>query len=179
MEFNKYAERGAYHWEEYKQQTEYGKHANLVKEWLKNETNILDIGAGDGLITYLIKAVGIDDNETAVHLAKSKGVNVSLGSVYQIPYTDELFNAVYFGDVIEHLEHPDDAMREIYRVLIPGGRLYVVTPPALASGKLQDKYHYREYTPEQLITYMELQGFKLAGGIKTIKHRMYGKFIKF
>ena len=173
MEFNKYAERGAYHWEEYKHQNEYGKHANLVKEWMKNETNILDIGAGDGLITHLIKAIEIDDNRIAVQLAKEKGVNVTLGSVYQIPYGHELFNAVYLGDVIEHLEHPDDAMREIYRVLKPGGRIYVVTPPALPSGKLQDKYHYLEYTPVQLTAYMESQG-----EIKIVKHRMYGRFIK-
>lgn len=178
MEFNKYKERGAYHWKEYEQQTEYGKHANIVKEWLKGETNILDIGAGDGLITHLIKAVGIDDNEVAVKLAVEKGVKVNLGTAYSIPFWGKKFNAVYLGDVIEHLEHPDCALREISRVLINGGHLYVVTPPALPSGKLQDKYHYREYTPEELQGYIISQGFVLVDPIKTVGHRMYAKFRK-
>jgi ubiquinone/menaquinone biosynthesis C-methylase UbiE len=178
MEFNKYKERGAYHWAEYKAGTEYGKHADIVKEWLKEETNILDVGAGDGLITHLIGAYGVDDNETAVKLAREKDVDVILGSVYKLPFRNCVFNSVYFGDVIEHLEHPQKAVTEISRVMVDGGRLYIVTPPALPSGKLQDKYHYTEYTPESLKTLVESLGFELAEEVKTIKHRMYAKFVK-
>lgn len=177
MQFNKYDERGAYHWQEYEFQTEYGQHADLVKEWLKHEGNILDVGAGDGLITHLIKAVGIDNNPTAVKLAQEKGVPVSLASIYLLPFEEKQFDAVYCGDVIEHLQFPEKAIEQIIWVLKPGGRLYIVTPPALPSRKLQDKYHYHEFTAEELIKYIINFGFELSEPMQTVKHRMYAKFI--
>lgn len=178
MEFNKYKERGAYHWKEYAQKHKhaYGRHADIVKEWVR-EGNTLDVGAGDGLITHLIKAEGIDNNEIAVKLAKDRGVGVSIGNAYKLNFGDNIFDNVFMGDVIEHLEYPDIAVKEIKRVLKPNGYLYIVTPPAQKIG-LRDKYHYKEYTPYELERYMKDVGFILVGDIKVISEffRMYGLF---
>lgn len=174
-EFLKYKERGDYHWEEYDNQTIYGRYADVVKDWIK-EDDILDIGSGDGLITYLIKGVGIDDNDIAVKLAREHGVKVSFGSAYDIPYEDNSFEAVFMGDVLEHLETPDLAIKEVKRVLKKGGRFYVTTPPAREDRILQDIYHYREYTKNELVNY--LKDFKLLEPIKTEYGRMFAKFQK-
>lgn len=177
MEFNKYKERGAYHWKEYEQKTPYGLHAEKVSKWVRKKGKTLDIGAGDGLITHLINAIGIDNNDVAVKLAKEKKVNVSKCDVYNINFSDNYFDNIYLGDVLEHLEKPDIAIHEIKRVLKSEGYLYIVTPPAKKEG-LWDKYHYREYTPNQLIVYMEKFNFKILGNIETINKyvRMYGLF---
>lgn len=177
MEFDKYKQRGAYHWDEYNQKTVYGQHADKTTNWISREGKILDIGAGDGLITYLINAEGIDDNEIAVKLAKEKGVNVNLGDAYKLNYNDDSFDSILMGDVIEHLEHPDIAINEVKRVLKPNGFFYIVTPPAKKEG-LWDKYHYREYTPEELIKYLELFQFEVVDEIEVVMKfvRMYGKF---
>lgn len=176
MEFDKYKQRGAYHWKEYEQKTPYGLHADKVANWVR-KGKTLDIGAGDGLITSLINAEGIDDNLIAVALANEKGVNVSVGDAYKLKYPDNHFENVLMGDVIEHLEYPDVAIKEVKRVLKPNGFFYVVTPPAKKEG-LWDKYHYREYTPEELIDYMNTFGFEIIEGVEVILKyvRMYGVF---
>lgn len=176
MIFNKYKEQGAYHWVEYGKMTEYGKHAVKVKKWVR-EGKTLDVGAGDGLITNLLGAVGIDNNDVAVKLANDKNVDVKLCSVYKIIYQNNSFDNVYFGDVIEHLETPDIAMKELKRILKPNGYLYVVTPPKNEKG-IQDVYHYREYSPNEFIDYMGTFGFELIGEVEIINDfvRMYGLF---
>lgn len=156
VKFDKYQNLGAYHWDEYERPTIYREHANYCKEWVK-ETDCLDIGAGDGLITSLIGCEGIDSNELAVEMAKDKGVAVEVGDAYNLP--DKQYKAVFMGDVIEHLEHPEDAIKEVARVLKPGGKFYVATPPKKGD-EVQDPYHYREYTPEELREFIEQFGFE-------------------
>jgi len=171
--FNKYEKRGAYHWKEFNQNTAYRKHALIVQQWISSGRT-LDIGAGDGLITSLIDAEGIDDNETAVKLAKEKGVNVILGDAYGMPYKKNIFDNVLMGDVIEHLKYPAKVIDQIKKVLKPKGRLYIVTPP---KGGKMDKYHYKEYTPEELQQYIENFGFKTMNvTVRPELKRMYLEF---
>lgn len=175
MEFTKYKERGAYHWEEYAMQTIYGRYADTIPKWIK-EKRVLDIGAGDGLITHLLNAIGIEENEEAVKLAREKGVAVYQGTAYELPYFDEEFEAVFMGDVLEHLEFPEKAIEEAKRV--SNKYLYITTPPAREDRVLQDKFHYREYTPEELTDFIESFGFKLVEPITINYQRMYAKFSK-
>ena len=175
-EFNKYKNWGAYHWSLYedKSNSSYKEHVNYVISWVKGD-NLLDIGAGDGLLTHLLKGKGIDDDETAVKCAKEKGADVIFGSSYEIPFEKE-FDTVFMGDVIEHLEFPELAIEEVKRVLRPDGIFYVATPPLASNGKVQDKYHYKEYTSVELKDFIESFGFTLLEPI-VIKHqRMYAKF---
>lgn len=177
MEFNKYKERGAYHWAEYEAQTIYGQHADKVKAWIR-KGKTLDIGAGDGLITSLLGAEGIDDNELAVKLAKEKKADVRLGDAYNLKYPAKTFDNVLMADVIEHLEFPEKTIKEIKRILKLDGKLYVITPPKKDDGTLHDKYHYKEYTPDELKTFVEGFGFKLDEEIIIKKEfvRMYAIF---
>jgi len=173
MEFNKYRDKGAYHWREYEQPTTYRRHANYCKEWVV-ETDCLDIGAGDGLITHLIGCEGIDDNKIAVEMAQERDVLVELGDAYNLP--SGMWKAVFIGDVIEHFEFPDKVMKQLPSILEDGGKLYIATPPKQGE-KLQDPYHYKEYTPEELREYVESFGFKyIEHTIDNI--RIYMSFLK-
>jgi SAM-dependent methyltransferase len=179
IEFLKYKIYGNYHWREYEQQTQYGRHADFVKKWVDTPGSILDVGAGDGLITFLLEAKGVDSCETGVQYAQDANVDVILGSVYELPYEENSFDNIYFGDVIEHLEYPNKAMKEIKRVLRNNGWLYLVTPPKQINNILQDEYHFKEYTPDELKSYIESFDFKLDSSIITKNEyvRQYGKFI--
>jgi SAM-dependent methyltransferase len=173
--FDKYQRYGAYHWKEYEEQTIYGKHAERIKNW----GITLDIGCGDGLITSLIGAEGIDDNETAIELAQEKGVKVKLRSAYDLSgYANNSFDNVVMADVIEHLEFPEKVLPEIRRILKIGGALYITTPPAKENGLHDPKYHHREYTPTELIKLLNDNFFSLQGKIEEDFVRMYAKFIK-
>lgn len=180
MEFNKYKEFGDYHWRIYAEGKDpYVAHVNKVISWIGTGKTI-DIGAGDGLITSKIpQCMGIDDNAYAVDLAKKHGVDVKQIDIYTIrcPYLGYFDNA-FMGDVIEHLEFPDRAITRVKNILRLNGLLYIATPPAMDSGQLRDKYHYREYTPDKLQRFIEQFGFKLVEPITIANVRMYAKFQK-
>jgi len=181
MEFDKYKKFGAYHFTEYEQRTTYGVHADKVANWVK-EDNILDVGAGDGLLTHLLiqkgkTVIGIDDNEIAVKLANEKGVPVGIMSAYKIDFPEEVFDAVLLADVIEHLEYPSEAIWEVRKVLKPEGIFYITTPPKKEGG-LHDKYHFREYSPEELVRFMKSLKFELVEPTEVKNVRIYAKFKK-
>ena len=109
---------------------------------------IFDGGCGDGqtLITFLkeFKCVGfgIDISAEALKKASSnlKNENISatlsLGDVRKLPYNDCYFNAGLSFGVIEHFLDFRDALKEIYRVLKPGGSAIFVQPHKYSFGPL-------------------------------------------
>jgi len=175
MRFTKYHKFGAYHWKQYDDKnTKYSRHADRVKEWIK-EKNVLDIGAGDGKITHLLAIKGVDNEPEAVRLAQEKGADVILADAYHLPFKDEEFEAAFMGDVLEHFEFPRKALQEARRVL--KNYLYIAAPE---KGTNNDKFHYQEWTPEELKELVESEGFALEGDILVVPKdkRIYGKFKK-
>ncbi|WP_235496894.1 class I SAM-dependent methyltransferase [Leifsonia sp. Root4] len=96
---------------------------------------VLDVGSGPGTISIDIArrvapgtVVGIDASaevvEQAAGLAHDSGVDTvsfSVGDVYALDFADNSFDVVHAHQVMQHLARPIDAMREIRRVLRPGG----------------------------------------------------------
>lgn len=175
MIFSKYAQFGAYHWKQYADGTKYKAHADRVAEWVK-EKKVLDVGAGDGLITSLLNAKGIEYELEGVLLAQEKGVDVIQGDAYDLPFEDNSFEAVTMIDVIEHLEDPLKALQEARRV---ASVLYINTPPKKDDGTLTDKFHVQEFSPMGLVQLVESAGYKLDGHVMVYpkEKMMYARFI--
>jgi len=173
MKFTKYDKHGAYHWKQYAANTKYTRHVDRILAWI-TETNVLDVGAGDGLITKLLNATGIDDEPTGVRLAQEHGANVLLASAYSLPYPPDSFNAVLMADVIEHFEHPDFALKEARRV---APVLYITTPER---GMVNDKFHITEWTRDELPIFMQHHGWNLDGEVLVIpaEKNMYARFTR-
>lgn len=101
--------------------------------------DILDVGSGKG--SFLIQAAtkgarayGIEYNPENVLISKGRAVNNSVsitveqGDAERLPFGGESFDFVNIGEVIEHVDNPDSLLREVFRVLRPGGLVYLSVP---------------------------------------------------
>ena len=105
---------------------------NIVRELTTPETYILDIGCGhiDNMKSVFDKTphvYGVDPDQSALDkntLIKNKKVGV----VEELPFESNFFDLVVLQWVLEHLDNPEKAFQEIYRVLKPGGKVVFLTP---------------------------------------------------
>jgi len=102
-------------------------------------SKFLDVGCGTGDLSLFIgnklgvkQIYGIDVDQNALNKAKEKGIFAFKlnASKEKFPFLDETFDLCTFLDVVEHLENPDNAIKEIYRVLKQGAFLLLTTPNA-------------------------------------------------
>lgn len=87
--------------------------------------NILDAGCGEGFSLNKLsenkigkKLEGIENSKTAIILSKkiNPNLNIKFGSVYKLPYKNNSFDLVICTEVLEHLENPEKALKELARV---------------------------------------------------------------
>jgi methionine biosynthesis protein MetW len=101
---------------------------------------ILDVGCGDGNFSVLLQEAckakevyGIDISDKGVESARKNGVNAFQLDIDEenFPFEDDYFDAIFAGEVIEHLFDTDHFLDEVHRVLKPEGT-FVLTTPNLA-----------------------------------------------
>ena len=106
---------------------------------LQSGQRLLDVGCGPGTVTTgLARAVapglvtGLDAAPDVLAAARQHAAETGLanlefveGDVYDLNHPDETFDIVYANQLLQHLSDPVDALREIRRVLRPGGLLAV------------------------------------------------------
>lgn len=108
---------------------------SLLKHYtFSKEQQILDIGAGQGQLLSRIPVAcnkfAIDISETATRHLSAKGFNVACLDLDQepLPYQPNFFDYIFCLEVIEHLNRPEETLREIHRALKPSGRFIVSVP---------------------------------------------------
>lgn len=115
---------------------------------------VLDIGAG---ANHLVRAFNARN-------VKAEGIDFDRANFEKdtLPFKDNLFESVILNAVIEHIRNPDTMMREISRVVVPGGLIIVRTPNWQMDYKnfYNDPTHVKPYTPEGLATLLSMYGFE-------------------
>ncbi|PYO98736.1 MAG: hypothetical protein DMD61_09150 [Gemmatimonadetes bacterium] len=107
----------------------------MVEAAMPPSSRILEVGCGAGVMAAkLIKrgyAVwGIDLAEPMIRHARQlcESDPFGVGDIEHIPFPDNTFDVVVSLGVIEYLESDEQALREVWRVLRPGGRAVIAIP---------------------------------------------------
>jgi SAM-dependent methyltransferase len=168
---------------------EYGldKRANEVIKYGKTG-KLLDIGCavGDFLAhmrdKYHWQVCGVEVSDYAAGLARKRyGLDVFTGTLEEAHYPDNTFDAVTMWDVLEHLHDPSSALKEICRILKPGGRLVLRVPNGdsldarvfgICWAGLDTPRHLYLYTRSTLKQLLEMNGLQL---LKT--HSRQGSYV--
>lgn len=137
---------------------------------IRQTGRILDAGCGTGgLLKRLAnrKAWGIEIANEGIGLCRRRGLNnVLQASTTALPFRSESFDAVLSIDVLVHQWVPDDvgALREIYRVLVPGGfvLLQVAAYRFLWSAHDVATLTRHRYTRDELAEKIQRSGFELV-----------------
>ena len=165
---------------------EYDRKLEQLELMLGGKGKILDFACAAG---YFLEratdhgwdACGVDISDWAKKAAEKRGLhNVYIGHLADLNFPDHHFDVVYAAQVLEHLQEPIDTLREIYRILKPGGILYVDVPNyqtiPIKAGK-DDFYlnappqHINYFTPHTLQQLLEKSEFIIdcmtsEGGLK-------------
>jgi len=112
---------------------------------------LLDVGCGNSPYRHLLDPAVAQYQGVDVPAAKDFGYQ-NPDTVYYdghaLPFPDASFDAVLCTEVIEHIPDPTEIIREMHRVLKPGGKL-IATIPWSARFHYQP-YDYHRYTPSML-----------------------------
>jgi SAM-dependent methyltransferase len=129
---------------------------------------ILDVGCGTGANLLMLSeygdAEGVDVSEDALAFCRERGLEkVKLGAAEKLPYDDGTFDLVTALDVVEHLDDDLAGLREMRRVLRPGGRVLLFVPTFMFLWGLQDDVsnHRRRYRLPELRRVLEQAGFEV------------------
>ncbi len=125
--------------------------ANFVKNKI-----ILDAACGTGygsnyLSNYATTVYGIDiDDETIEKNKKIYNKNnliFSIGSIYNLPYNDNMFDVIVSFETIEHVDDGNKVLSEFKRVLKSDGILIISTPNKQINidRRLINPFHKQEY----------------------------------
>src|SRR4051812_24459528 len=88
-------------------------------------SEILDVGCGTAwLASHFADYTGVDGSPDAVAQAERLGRRVRLADLERpLPFADDAFGGAILKDVLEHLDDPVLVVREVRRVVRPGGRV--------------------------------------------------------
>ncbi len=128
--------------------------------------SILDIGCGTGVMLNSLqqygKAIGLDMSDKALLFSKEiTSAPLLQAGFTSLPFKKESFDLICAFDVLEHLDHDSDCVREVYRLCRPGGFMLVTVPAFQCLWGVQDvvSHHKRRYSHKEIISLLKGNGF--------------------
>jgi ubiquinone/menaquinone biosynthesis C-methylase UbiE len=155
------------------------RHARRIERWLapRPGQRLLEVGSGRGWLAQRMQerhptTCAVDVNPRSI--AHGVAANMALMDAVALQYADAQFDHVWSFHAIEHIANAGGAISEMYRVLVPGGRVLLVYPAEPIRGLyampgawigfgnpfLARQLHLHRFTPRRIRALAEPSGFR-------------------
>lgn len=158
----------------------YDNVCEYIRPYLNRNMNVLELACGSGQLSFNLSKyaknwIGTDFSEQMILEARKRGENENLtfevADATSLSFSDGEFNCVVIANALHIMPEPDEAMREIYRVLKPNGILSA--PTFLWKEGTQSKFKkwimsvvgfkmYQEWNKKQFKDFIEEYGFSVV-----------------
>lgn len=173
------------------------KRVQTIFEWIPpyDDMRILDCACGRGFYLNMYRhvsrceLVGLELDDEIIRKAQRNvghlpGITLTRGNIYALPFPDNWFDGVILSEILEHIDDDVAGLREVRRVLKPGGVVAITVPNAnypllwdpinktletlfhtkIRRGPLAGIWagHTRLYTRQQLRAAAEQAGFEVT-----------------
>lgn len=160
---------------------------NKLAARLDPPARVLDCGVGTGALSMALARVvpvpfaidGIDISQRMLELAANRfgqaGLHADLqqGDIRNLPYDDNQFDLVMAAHVLEHIADPLHALKEMMRVLRPGGTLIAcVTRRSLLGLFIQLKWRTHRISRDQAVRWLVDAGLENTQGLSFAKRSL-------
>ncbi len=164
------------------------RHLALARSAPCARPRLLDVGCADGkFLRYLSdhtdwEAVGVEPNSEIANRGRQRGLNIIDATLEQARFSDNSFDIVTMSHVLEHVMDPLETLREVARILRPGGILDTEQPDLDAPERRlfgrcwwgwHMPRHLHHFSRESLTRMIEAAGLRLKGNF-TAKVRPGG-----
>jgi SAM-dependent methyltransferase len=129
---------------------------------------LFDIGGGNGYVSIGLRDAGIEcvvvePGPIGAANAEKRGFAVIRAPFQYLKLPDASIPSAGMFDVLEHIPDDEAALGNLYRLLMPGGRLYIAVPSYrfLWSDEDDRAGHFRRYTVGQLSSRLKQAGFAI------------------
>lgn len=134
-------------------------------QWMCSQVNgdrVLDVGCSQGIASILLaregfSVTGVDVQDSRIEYARADLEQESadtqahaefrVANASDLPFDDASFDSALLGEVMEHLTNPERVLKELSRVVVPGGRIVITTPFGLSP----HHDHKQTFYPQNLI----------------------------
>ena len=158
----------------------YDNVCEYIRPYLNRNMNVLELACGSGQLSFNLSKyaknwIGTDFSEQMILEARKRGEHENLtfevADATSLSFSDGEFNCVVIANALHIMPEPDEAMREIYRVLKPNGILSA--PTFLWKEGTQSKFKkwimsvvgfkmYQEWNKKQFKDFIEKHGFSVV-----------------
>ncbi|PZF74716.1 class I SAM-dependent methyltransferase [Taibaiella soli] len=137
---------------------------------IPKDARIIDIGCAGGALLVELKELGyenlyaLDYSAEAIELCKKRGIEHAYQMDGHDPqFPEGTFDLIIASDSLEHLEDDNKALKNWYKILKAGGKVFIYVPAYefLWSEHDEVNFHYRRYTRTNLSAKVKANGFKI------------------
>ncbi len=148
----------------------------------EGERRILDIGCATGLLLNHLRLQGWETEGVEICKASADyardqfNLSVHDTNLFECSFPNDHFPVIHFSHVIEHVPAPSDFLKEVYRILKPGGYIIVTTPNIEGLFARIFRKNWRSVRTDHLFLFSKknLHDLLKQCGFNVLKYRSWG-----